>query len=84
MLKPLGWLLAAIGFLCRVVLVGWGTLALYYSNLPWAGLRLVLAVAFLAFGIWALWLARRPRMFRVFAGLLLGLLGWWTHHPPFA
>ena len=80
--KPLGWLLAAIGHLCRVVLVGWGTLALYYSNLPWSWLRLVLAVAFLAFGVWALWLARRPRTFLIFAGLLLGVLVWWTFIRP--
>lgn len=80
--KPLGWLLAGIKFFVRVLLVGWGTLAFYYSNLPWAGLRLVLAVAFLAFGIWALWLARRPRMYWVFAGLLLTLLGWWLTIRP--
>jgi hypothetical protein len=82
LLKSLGWLLAAIGHLCRVVLVGWGTLALYYSNLPWSWLRLVLAVAFLAFGVWALWLARRLRMFLIFAGLLLGVLVWWTFIRP--
>ncbi len=82
LLTPLRWLLATIGFLCRVVLVGWGTLALYYSNLPWAWLRLVLAVAFLAFGVWALWLARRPRMFLIFAGLFLGVLAWWTFIRP--
>jgi hypothetical protein len=82
LLKPLGWLLTGLGFLCRVLLLGWGTLALYYSNLPWAWLRLALALAFAAFGIWALWLTRRPRMFRVFAGLFLGLLLWWTFIRP--
>ena len=49
--KPLGWLFTAIGFLLRVALIWWTTLALNYSNLPWAGLRLVLAAAFLAFSI---------------------------------
>ena len=34
--KCLRWLFLGIGFLCRVVLIGWATLALYYSNLPWA------------------------------------------------
>ena len=38
--RSLGWLIAGIWFLCRVVLVAWATLAIYYSNLPWAGLRL--------------------------------------------
>ena len=33
--KLLRWLFAGIGFLCRVLLIGWATLAIYYSNLPW-------------------------------------------------
>jgi hypothetical protein len=52
--KPFVWLIAVTGFLCRVLLLAWATLAVYYSNLPWAWLRLSLAVAFLTFGIWAL------------------------------
>ena len=82
MRKCLRWLFAGIGFLCRVVLIGWATLALYYSNLPWPWLRLVMAVAFVAFGIWALWLTRKPRMFRAFAGVFLSVLVWWTFIPP--
>jgi len=80
--KCLRWLFAGIGFLCRVVLIGWATLALYYSNLPWAWLRLSLAVAFLAFGIWALWVTRRPRMFLAFAGVFLSVLVWWLCIRP--
>lgn len=85
--KPLRWLLAVLGFLCRAALIGWATLAIYYSNLPWAWLRLVLALAFLAFGIWALWRWRRPRVLMAFAGLFLGVLVWWisirpSHHRP--
>ena len=60
--RSLGWLIGGIWFLCRVVLIAWATLAIYYSNLPWAGLRLALAVAFAAFAIWALWLSRQRRM----------------------
>jgi uncharacterized protein DUF4105 len=87
LLKPLRWLLAGLGFFCRAVVVGWATLAIYYSNLPWAWLRLVLAVAFMAFGIWALWRSRTPRMLLAFAGLFLGVLVWWisirpSHHRP--
>jgi hypothetical protein len=48
--KALGWLVTGIGFLFRAVLIGWATLAIYYSNLPWASLRLVLSVEFMAFG----------------------------------
>jgi hypothetical protein len=44
--------MAGLGFLCRVLLIAWATLAIYYSNLPWGGARLVLAAAFAAFAIW--------------------------------
>jgi hypothetical protein len=80
--KSLGWLFTGARFLFLVVLLGWATLAIYYSNLPWAWLRLVLALAFLAFGIWALWLTRRPGMRFVFAGLFLILLVWWSFILP--
>ena len=43
------WLIAAIWFLCRIAIIAWATLAIYYSNLPWAELRLGLAVIFAAF-----------------------------------
>jgi hypothetical protein len=81
LLKPFRWLSTSIGFLFRVGLVVWASLAIYYSNLPWAWLRLVLAVAFAAFGIWALWLARRPRNYLAFAGVFLGVLVWWILIP---
>ena len=57
--RSLGWLIAVIGFLFRAVLIAWATLAIYYSNLPWAGLRLGLAAAFAAFAIWGVWLSRQ-------------------------
>jgi hypothetical protein len=82
MKKFLGWLLTLLGFLCRVLLLAWGTLAIYYSNLPWPWLRLVMAVAFAAFGIWALWLTRRSRPFLIFAGVYGVLLVWWTFFIP--
>ena len=56
------WLIAGLWFLCKALLVAWATLAIYYSNLPWAWLRLALAIAFAAFAIWALWLSRPRRM----------------------
>ena len=80
--KPFIWLIAVIGFLCRVLLLAWATLAIYYSNLPWAWLRLSLALAFLAFGIWALWLTRIRRMSLGFAGLFLSVLVWWISIRP--
>jgi hypothetical protein len=80
--KPFIWLIAVAGFLCRVLLLTWATLAIYYSNLPWAWLRLSLAVAFLAFGTCTLWLTRRRRMSLVFAGLFLCVLVWWICIRP--
>jgi hypothetical protein len=47
------WLIAVIWLLCRAALIAWATLAIYYSNLPSAGMRLALAAAFAAFTIWA-------------------------------
>jgi hypothetical protein len=81
------WLTAGIWFVIQVAIVAWAVLAIYYSNLPWAGLRLALAAAFAAFAIWALWLSRRPRMPLAFAVLFLGVVGWWisispSHHRP--
>src|SRR5262245_58454510 len=69
-------------FLVLSLLVTWATLAVYYSNLPWAWLRLALAVAFAAFSVWALWLPRRPRMGRAFAGLFVVVLVWFASIQP--
>jgi hypothetical protein len=80
--KPLRWLLIAIGFLARVVLLVWATLAINFSNLPWAWARLALAIAFAAFGIWALWLTRKPRMSWAFAAAFLAVLVWWNFILP--
>jgi Domain of unknown function (DUF4105) len=82
LLKSLRWLVAGLGMLCRFLLLAWGTLAIYYSNLPWAWLRLVLAGVFLAFGTWALWITRRPRAYWLFAGVYLCLLMWWATIEP--
>ncbi|HEX3473014.1 MAG TPA: DUF4105 domain-containing protein [Silvibacterium sp.] len=78
----LRWLLIAVWFLCKVLLIGWASLALYYSPLPWGWLRIVLALAFLAFGIWVFWWARRQRMYLVFAGLFLVVLIWFVSIRP--
>jgi hypothetical protein len=80
--KLLGWLRAGIGFLCKALLTVWATLAIYYSTLPWAWLRVVLAIAFATFGIWALWLTRRSRMQWAFAGLFLVVLAWFLSIRP--
>src|SRR5262249_9280153 len=78
----LAWLIAGVWFLCRVVLILWATLAIYYSNLPWPGLRLGLAIAFAAFAIWAIWFARQRRMSVVLIVLYLGVVTWWLSIAP--
>src|SRR5215467_4925741 len=87
LLKPLRWLLTGVSHLCRFVVAGWTSLAIYYSNLPWRWARLGLALVFAAFSIWALWLARTRRALLVFAGVFLCILGWFlflrpTHDRP--
>jgi len=78
-----GWLIAIIGFLVRALLITWATLAIYYSNLPWAWARLGLAAAFAVFAVWALWFSRRRRsMSAVAAVLFLCVVGWWLAIPP--
>jgi Domain of unknown function (DUF4105) len=78
----LGWLIAAVWFLCRVVLILWATLAIYYSNLPWPSLRLALAIAFAAFAIWAVWLSPQRRMSVALILLYLGVVAWWISISP--
>src|SRR5215467_14468229 len=79
--KLLRWLLAGIKSLCLILLLAWGTLAIYY-NLPWAWARLGLAVVFFIFGIWALWYSRTRRVIAVFAALFLGVVAWFSSIKP--
>src|SRR5215510_8421753 len=81
MSKLLRWLLAGIRTLCLILLLGWGTLAIYY-NLPWEGLRLPLALVFLILGIWALWYSRTWRAISIFAALFFGVVIWFSSIKP--
>jgi hypothetical protein len=78
----LRWLLAVAGLLFRVLALTWATLAIYYSNLPWAGLRIALAIAFAVFAVWAVWFSRQRRMSMAAALLFLGVVAWWIAIPP--
>ena len=80
--RCLGRLTRGLWFLFQVLLVAWATLAIYYSNLPWAGLRIVLAGAFAAFSCWALWLSRQRRMSALFIVLFLCVVAWWISISP--
>lgn len=82
LLRSFGWLGTGVWFLCRVVVIAWACLAIYYSNLPWAGLRLGAAAGFAAFAIWVFWWSRQRRMSVVLATLFLGVFAWWLTIPP--
>ena len=76
------WLLAGVWGVVRLGLVSWASLALYYSNLPWAWGRVGLAVAFATFSVWALWLSPTPRRRLAWAGLFLLVLLWFLSIRP--
>src|SRR6516162_7353842 len=80
--RSLGWLIGGIWVVCQIVLIAWGTLAIYYSNLPWASLRLALAGAFAAFAVWACWLTARRAMSAVFLVVFAGVVAWWISIAP--
>jgi hypothetical protein len=69
-------------YIFQALIIGWATLALYFSNLPWGWLRLTLALGFAAFSIWALWINRKKLMVLLFAALFVIVLIWWLCIQP--
>ena len=71
-----------IGFILLGMLI-WGTLAIFYSNLPSASLRTTVSWAF-ALGSVSVLLFLRPRRRAVFMFLTVfaGVLLWWLSIPP--
>jgi hypothetical protein len=82
LVKPLGWMLATFKFFIRFVPLIWATAAIYWSNLPWGWTRLMLALAFLGFGVYALWVKPNLRTLLVFAGLFLVVFAWYLSIRP--
>jgi hypothetical protein len=80
--KVLEWPIRGIWLLFRVLLIAWATLAIYYSNLPVAGLRLALAIVFALVAIWLLWLSRARHASLLFTLLFLGVVAWWLSISP--
>jgi hypothetical protein len=81
-LTLLRWLAAGLGFLVRVLLIAWASLAIYYSNLPWPSLRLILALGFAGFAAWVFWFSRQRRMLAALGLVYLGIIAWWIAIPP--
>lgn len=75
-------LLHGFKYVFQAILIAWASLAIYYSNLPWSWLRLVLALGFAIFGIWMLWIARKRVFSLVFALGFVVVLGWWLSIKP--
>src|SRR5262245_58150348 len=80
--RTLGWLIGGIWLVCQIVLIAGGTLAIYYSNLPWAALRLTLAAAFAAFAVWACWMSPRRGMSAIFLVVFFAVVVWWISIAP--
>jgi len=64
----------------------WGTLAIYYSNLPGEESRKILAAVFAIFGIamlgWYLFATKWIRPLLAFSALFVLVLAWWLMIPP--
>ncbi|MCE9519697.1 MAG: DUF4105 domain-containing protein [Verrucomicrobia bacterium] len=76
-------LLGLLNLLLRVLLIGWGVGALWWSSLPWSGLRMLLAVLFLTAGIWMLWRMRPARRgFVSFTIMFAVVVAGWTMIQP--
>lgn len=71
-----------VGILCFALLLTWGTLAVYWSNVPWFPVRVVLAAALAAGGLCAMFVANTNRWLWVFAGAFAIVVIWWVSMQP--
>lgn len=78
----LRWLAHATGHVIQALLLLWAALAIWFWPIQLAGLRLAVAIAFAAFGIWAFWFTRSRRVWLSFAALYVVLLIGWTAIEP--
>lgn len=87
--EPVAWywrllcsLLVFIRVVFQLAIISWSSLALYYSNVPWVSIRIIMAVSLAAFGIWAFWITKKPRGVMLFFILFIGILIWWSTILP--
>jgi hypothetical protein len=73
-------------FVMIAAMTAWGTLAIYYSNLPGIEIRKVAALVFALFGAamlgWYLLSAKRHRSLVVFFVVFLSIYTWWSMITP--
>jgi len=77
----LGLALAALRFVFLLLVIAWGVLALYYSNLPWEAGRVGLAAVFGVFAICAIWVMRSSRWRWAFGLVFTGVVVWFALIP---
>ena len=81
-----GALLTSLIAILMAAATAWGTLAIYYSNLPGEESRKILAAVFAAFGVamlgWYLFATKWSRPLFTFSVLFVLLLAWWLTIPP--
>lgn len=73
---------AACWFIARTLLIVWAMLAIYYSNLPSAELRIGFAAAFALFAVFALLRWRRRFIPAIFFAVFFGVVFWWMSIAP--
>ena len=85
--KPL-WLrivrrtLAVLTGFILLLLIVTGSLAIFYSNLPWSGGRLTLAAVFGVFGVWAVWFSYKRSVKLMFVVSWVAVAAWFAVIPP--
>jgi hypothetical protein len=79
--KRSGWARAA-WVTCQLLLAAWCTLAIYFSNLPWPGLRLALAAGFAIVALYLVWRPPTRRRFFTLFALCLSVITWWIFIFP--
>jgi hypothetical protein len=82
MVRFVRWVMVGLWGLFCALLIAWGALAIFYSNLPWVSARTGLAIAFAAFSIWAIWFSRRRSMRLAALALFAGVVAWWITITP--
>ena len=79
-------LFAKLGrWLCNVLLfffIVWAALAIHFSNLPWPAARTLLAIAFFAFAIYALWITSRAKWRWAFVAAFSAVVIWHGNIAP--